>query len=231
MASTVAQELGPAPQMPAPMPASYALYFLYRRDFLAPCTDWQFGLLGAISGSVLALLAQGKVERARKLWILGDLAVLDWNGKGDDHTVPVWVEGAKEWNSWYLQADEGGQSPLRLTVEPPPRNTTETTQPIGLLGTDPAAWQRFVRMLYLYHRVQGRPELREVKKLYEMAVVTMPRDLNEARLRQEFAPLWPRPWRWPLYLEADLSDRLLDHWQQLRLVSTFLVKQREVQRQ
>lgn len=195
----------------------YGTYFLYRTDFGAPSTDWQLGLLGAVSGAVLAWLAQGKVEAARKLWILGGLAVADWRGAGDNHTVPVWFGGGKEWNSWHLQAQDGFGRLLRRTI--------------SRKGMDPSGWNLFVRLLLLYQRTQGGAEAKELQDVINQAGLTPPKGDDMKALQAQLQRLWPRPWRWPLYLEADLSDRLLDHWQQLLKLSTLLVKQREIKRQ
>lgn len=195
----------------------YGRYFLHRTDFGVPSTDWQLGLLGALSGAVLAWLAHGKVEAARKLWILGGLAVADWRGAGDNHTVPVWFEGGEEWNSWYLEAEDRSGRLLRRTI--------------SRKGMDPSGWNLFVRLLLLYHRTKGGAEAKELQDVINQAGLTPPKGDDMKALQAQLQRLWPRPWRWPLYLEADLSDRLLDHWQQLLKLSTLLVKQREIKRQ
>lgn len=131
--------------------------------------------------------------------------------------MPVWFEGGEEWNSWYLQAEGGSGRLLRGTV--------------SRMGIDPSGWKLFVRLLLQFDRTKGKPEMSDIHDVFKHVGLTPPEANAMTVLEARFQRLWPRPWRWPLYLEADLSDRLLDHWQQLLKLSTLLVKQREIKRQ
>lgn len=189
----------------------YSDYFLYRTDSGAPSASWELGLLGAVSGAVLAWLAQGRVSEARKLWILGGLAAVDWRGVGDDHTVPVWFEGGKEWNPWYLVEKKGGARLLRGTVS---KELDANTW-----------WNKFVRVLLYLNRTGGkldREMLAKVVVLSANEASWIEQDLANGKL----ATMWPNPWRWPIYLEAYIGLRLLDHWRKLKAVSHRLTASR-----